>query len=471
MKPIAAVAVMAVCVGSASIATARQPPQIRAIASGGAIADEVREGATHEFRVEARAGEAIDVTVTQRGIDLVLMVLDPKGATLQEVDSPIGKEADEQATAVADVTGAYLVRLRPFGRDATGKYDLRVQVRPATARDRDRAEAESAFRAAPPLLASGVAGEAERAVRDLKRALPKAQAVDPDLARQLTGQLLFVDTAVAFAVLDVPVLPGPVPVYYSRGREDRAVALRDSLVKAVDYFDAALKIRPRLSLAVLARADWERVAGLPYGLPFTYPGPSGLIVMPAEQVLFADLIAKMMHDEGPSGGVARAAADTGLPLDELTRRFGDSIVYHEFAHVLVPQYGIVEPNRWFSEFLANFVLQSYLAQSGLDGRVLRFVEAVNAGQRNQSVTYRSLDDLEKRYGRIDPGNYGWYQSQTDARAREIFKAQGLQFLARVKTAFPAGTPGALPVAEVLSRLDAIAPGFTAWARDLERPRP
>jgi hypothetical protein len=459
-------------VGSSGAAAAAQAPATRTIASGAVVADAIRDGAVQEFVIDARAGDAIDVTVTQKGVDLVLVVRDPNGATLQEVDSPNGAEGDETTTALAGASGTYRIQLRPLEPNGGGNYELRAQVRAATRRDRDRAEAEAALRAAPGLLGSGSASDVDRASRDLTRALPKAIALgDADLTRAVASRLLGVDTAAVFAAFDVPALPGPVPVYYSRGQEARAAGLRDALVRTIDHFAAALKVRARLSLAVLTRADWERVTGTMYGMPFSYVDRAPLIVVPAEHVMFAEMLGKMVKEDGPAGTVARAAAETSLPLSEVTRRFGDSIVHHELGHILVAQYGIVPPNRWFGEFLANFVMQAYLGESGDDPRLLRFFEVFKARQRSQPVTHRALDDLERLYAGVGPDNYGWYQAQTDARALEVFKAHGLAFLPRVKATFPVGTPGTLPVAEVLSKLDAIAPGFTAWALRLERPEP
>lgn len=468
MRIVTAVALLALAVGG----RARAAPlvQARTLTSGIVVADEIRAGAVHEYRIAARAGDAIDVRVTQLGIDVMLLVLDPNGVVLQDVDSPTGAEGDEKATALADGTGTYLVRLRPFEAAAAGKYEVRMLVRAATPRDRDRAEVETALRTTARLLASGVEGDAAQASRDLTRALPKALTLDePALARSVAARLMDLDAAAVFSALDVPVLPGPVPVYYSRGREDRATALREALVKAIDHFDAALKIRPRVSLAVLADSDWERVTGAPYGMPFSHPGRAPLIVMPAEHVMFAGFLAKMAKEDGPSGVVGRAAGDTGLPLDAVTRRLGDSILYHEFGHVLVAQYAIVSPNRWLGEFLGNYVMQAFLAESGTDPRLLTFFRVFKDRQRSQPVSHRSLDDLERLYAGVGMDNYGWYQAQTDARAAEVYRTHGVAFLAKVKAAFPAGTPSTLPVAEVLSRLDAIAPGFTAWARALEEP--
>lgn len=465
----ASVFLVAVACHADAAALAQQRP----LTSGAVVADEIRGGAPHEYRVDARAGDAIEIRVTQMGVDLMLDVLDTTGVLLQEVDSPTGPQGDERATAVVGATGTYGIRLRPFAADGAGKYELRVQVRVATPRDIDRQAAWAASTSAPRLLATGVESDAATAVRDLRSALPKALALDePALAMALAAPLVDADAAAAFAILDIPVAPGAVPVYYSRGEEARATGLRDALVKAVDHFDAKLQVRPRLALAVLVRRDWERVSSVPYGMPFSNVGRSPLVVMPAEHVMFAEFLAKMAKEDGPSGQVGRAAADTGLPLDVATRQSGDTILYHEFGHILVAQYGIVSPNRWLSEFLGNFVMQALLAESSTNRRLLTFFRVFKDRQRRQPVAHRSLDDLERLYTGVGMDNYGWYQAQTDARAADVYRTNGIAFLPAVKAAFPVGSPSTLPVAEVLSRLDAIAPGFTAWARALtDPPRP
>jgi hypothetical protein len=92
-------------VGLACLAESSPLAQERTLASGVVVADELRGGAPHEYRIVARAGEAIDVRVTQLGIDLMVAVLDPNGAVLQDIDSPTGPEGDEKTTVLAAADG------------------------------------------------------------------------------------------------------------------------------------------------------------------------------------------------------------------------------------------------------------------------------------------------------------------------------------------------------------------------------
>jgi hypothetical protein len=86
--------------------------------------------------------------------------------------------------------------------------------------------------------------------------------------------------------------------------------------------------------------------------------------------------------------------------------------------------------------------------------------------------YTSLEDFEAHREEMlstQPGNYDWYQLQFGLRADEIYDQQGLGFLAKVKSAFPKGAPE-MSVADTLSRLEAISPGFEAWARRLRQSK-
>ena len=118
---------------------------------------------------------------------------------------------------------------------------------------------------------------------------------------------------------------------------------------------------------------------------------------------------------------------------------------------------------WFNEFLANYLMEAYLAEAAPRSRVF------GVARRDWFITlkprYTSLDDLERLYIGVGAENYGWYQSHFERRVVSVYRAQGFDFLRRVKTTFPAGSAPA-PVPDVLDRLESISPGFMEWAKDL-----
>jgi hypothetical protein len=448
--------------------------QGRAIEPGATISGQIRGGESHDYHIAARAGQAIDLRVTQIGIDLVLVLQDGNGATIVEVDSPNGSQGDEAASVVADRAGVY--RARVMARTphvAAGRYEIRTAVRAATPRDLELTAVQKSYTAARRLLATGAERDAAAAVSDLRAAMTGARAIGAtDLVQGMAADVGSRHPAILFEALGIPMLPGPVPVYVSRGFEVRARALRDRLARAVDHFDARLKIRPAVALVVLTKDDWQVAVAGPYGLPFTNDSPSPLIYMPTEHALFEEFAAAMKQQGVPSGATAQAVSRTGLSLEQGLSLAADDIIYHELGHILAGRYGVAQPNRWFGEFLANYFMEAYLAETARDPRAPIFEEVMREWTAGQVPTYTSLDDLERLYDEgLGTANYAWYQVNIQARARDVYKAQGLAFLSRLKTAFPEGTRPSLPVFDVLARLDAIAPGFQAWARALtERKR-
>jgi hypothetical protein len=471
MKTTSAAAIVCLAGAFLSIGSAALG-QERALAAGAVVSGEIRGGAAHDYRLDVRSGEAVDVRVTQKGIDLVLVVLDDTGAVIAEVDSPNGTQGDEPASFVAGRTGAYRIRVTPRGeRDGLGAYEVRAQTRAATPRDHELAAVHGAFAAARRLMTTGVERDATAAAIELKTAMRRAHALgEPGLALQMAAFAGDRQPRVLFDALGVQSIPGALPLYASRGFETRARVLRDQLALALDFFEARLKIRPTVSLAVLARDDWQS-AFENYGMPFSFPTAAPFVVMPAEHTLFDALAAPMRAQGLPSGATARAVARTGLSLEQGLNLAADDILFHELGHVLAGRYGLAQPNRWYGEFLAGYFAQAFLAEASRDPRVPAFSDALREWSAVQKPTYTTLEDFERLYSGVGNENYGWYQGQFEIRAAEVLKAHGLGFLARVKTAFPEGTPQTLPVSEVLARLETVAPGFQAWARALAERKP
>jgi glyoxylase-like metal-dependent hydrolase (beta-lactamase superfamily II)/tetratricopeptide (TPR) repeat protein len=116
--------------------------------------------ATRQERITLRAGDFLSGAVEQDGIDLVVRVKGPGGATLLEVDSPNGTQGPEPVLLVAPVAGTYFVELQPLDPSAReGAYRLRLEApRPATPRDRDLARARGLWASAWQERTIGLAG-------------------------------------------------------------------------------------------------------------------------------------------------------------------------------------------------------------------------------------------------------------------------------------------------------------------------
>ena len=108
---------------------------------------------SHEYEMTSRGNEAFNVLVEQRGVDLVVTVLDSKGEELLQADGASdeqGKGGTERAAVRALQPGAYRIRVSAFDRpDASpGKYVLSVTgLRPLTAEEVANAQSEQEIKA------------------------------------------------------------------------------------------------------------------------------------------------------------------------------------------------------------------------------------------------------------------------------------------------------------------------------------
>ena len=97
----------------------------------------MKGGEIHLYRVALTAGDFIHISVSQKGIDVILAVSDVSGNKISEVDSPNGKAGSEKAWALASVSGEYTVEVR--SRDAKAleaQYEiLFVERRPSVPDD------------------------------------------------------------------------------------------------------------------------------------------------------------------------------------------------------------------------------------------------------------------------------------------------------------------------------------------------
>jgi hypothetical protein len=128
--------------------------------------------------------------------------------------------------------------------------------------------------------------------------------------------------------------------------------------------------------------------------------------------------------------------------------------------------------RWFEEFMATYLGMGYLWHTeGTTADPIRtdLLDAIP----DSLLRYTSLADFEARPLEefLTPegwANYGWYQGQFADRGRQVFEQQGLAFIARVREELPWDRYAEWRTEELLGWLEAIEPGFLAWARSLER---
>jgi CHAT domain-containing protein/tetratricopeptide (TPR) repeat protein len=121
---------------SSSPSSAPTAPQARLLSGGQRLERGLVSGEQHAYRISLSPNEFLFVEVDQRGIDAVVALLDPAGATVIQMDSPEGRRGRKPICAVAKVSGPYRLKLSGKGTGWRGSYRLTVrEVRKATKAD------------------------------------------------------------------------------------------------------------------------------------------------------------------------------------------------------------------------------------------------------------------------------------------------------------------------------------------------
>lgn len=123
----------------------------------------LREGESHDYRLPLAAGEVVDVTVEQEGIDVSLTLWNPDGEALLSMDTPKDTRGTERLFSFAEAGGVY--RLRVEVAAGKGSYVLlRAKPRPAGSADRLRARAWREYSQGESLRRTGTIENQRRAL-------------------------------------------------------------------------------------------------------------------------------------------------------------------------------------------------------------------------------------------------------------------------------------------------------------------
>ena len=103
----------------------------------------------HTYLIAMNRGQALIGSVEQKGIDVVIVLRDPGGAVVFEMDSPNGSNGPEPIAWIAPATGRFVMEIRPFAASTSGGYELNLEaLRPATSRDRGLVDGLSLYQSA-----------------------------------------------------------------------------------------------------------------------------------------------------------------------------------------------------------------------------------------------------------------------------------------------------------------------------------
>ena len=289
---------------SAVVAQTKIPesqPEIATLTRGVVVEKPMTTGESHGLKVRLNAGEYVRVVIEQTGINIIVLVLDPGGAKIVEIDSPAGAYGPEFISIVAEQPGDYLLQLGTApGRSNTGRYSAKIEtLRNATPEDKANAAAEKTFALGRQLLAQSES-----------RTEP-----DPKLRRE--------EALKKFE---------QVRVYWSRAKSVRweALALHSlaithrrmsHLKEAAKYFHEALERAPQFE-----PRDWRLTATLlnDSGLNYADLGEHSLAIDSLTRAL------KMFQEKQDRRGEGSALINIGVRLYR-ANRFREGLTYFQKA--------------------------------------------------------------------------------------------------------------------------------------------
>ena len=118
-------------------------------------------GQTHAYEIVADENTYVQLTVEQRGIDVVVRVHHPNGRKPSEYDSPNGTEGPENVSFVTTAKTPYRIEITPLAREVVpaGKYEIRlIELRPATEQEIKDGNNQQALKARALALLNEVEG-------------------------------------------------------------------------------------------------------------------------------------------------------------------------------------------------------------------------------------------------------------------------------------------------------------------------
>jgi CHAT domain-containing protein/predicted negative regulator of RcsB-dependent stress response len=126
----------------------------------------------HVYRLLLKPQQFVHVVVDQKGIDIVVKILDPKGGLVIERDSPNSKFGPEAISVIAQVEGSYYVEVCASKTQPAGSYTLKIEgPRDAMAADESRFAAELSLMEARRLAAVKTANSYGLAIEQFNKAI------------------------------------------------------------------------------------------------------------------------------------------------------------------------------------------------------------------------------------------------------------------------------------------------------------
>ena len=178
-----------VSVSQTAINEAKQD-EIRELKLGQMIERELSENGSHTYRIALIAGQYLNVTVDQLGVNVEVGLIDPKGEEITNLDW-WWREGTESLWALAELTGDYTLKISAFGKPAeTGKYRVKIekieQWQQASATDKNLVTAYKYYAEGKKLFTKTTAESRREAIEKFQASLPFWRALKDENAEAIT---------------------------------------------------------------------------------------------------------------------------------------------------------------------------------------------------------------------------------------------------------------------------------------------
>lgn len=224
-----------------------------------------------------------------------------------------------------------------------------------------------------------------------------------------------------------------IKVYYSPGNEQRARIIVDRCERTIKYVKKLVGFTPKVSLFILNPEHWKKYATFPvYGMPH-YPDSERLVIASEDNEFWKSFIPpldKLPVDLVSKIRMAYTIADGTLSM----MPFFDLLALHEHGHAFHEQGGLTMHRLWMQELFCNIMLHTYIAENEPESLAALEVfpeMVVSSGTSNYEFT--TLTDFEKRYDKMDPQNYGWYQCRLHVASKDIYNDEGTKTFKKLWT--------------------------------------
>lgn len=228
----------------------------RRLELGKSVEQELKGGESHWYEIALMVGQYVHIVVDQRGIDVVVILYEPSGKKVVEIDSPNGTQGPEPVSLVAETSGAYQMEVRSGEKDAVaGRYVAKIEaLRTATTQDNSEMACSRALIEAEQLYAQGTEESLRRAFVKYNEALSLTRATGDRSREALTLEnvgdvhnLLGENTAALDYLNQALLLWRALGNRVGEGRTVNHIGLvYDELgqkSKALEYYNQALPLR------------------------------------------------------------------------------------------------------------------------------------------------------------------------------------------------------------------------------------